>query len=122
MPTRPERIGLHLEASGTRITVAPGSSATAGRSASCELACPSDQVSRRHAEFLEIDGRWAVRDLGSSNGTWVHGKALQAPMMLNGGEQVQLGGPTGVTVRVGLTAAHADAGQGEQTQDRKSVV
>jgi len=33
-------------------------------------------VSRRHAELVLRDGRWILRDLGSSNGTWVNGRQV----------------------------------------------
>ena len=35
-----------------------------------------DTVSRRHAELRLHDGRWMLRDLGSSNGTWVNGRRV----------------------------------------------
>ena len=34
---------------------------------------PETAASRHHAEFTEDDGLWAVRDLGSLNGTYVNG-------------------------------------------------
>ncbi len=47
-----------------------------GRSPSCQLVFGDDTVSRRHAE-LHIDGGvWMLRDLGSSNGTWVNGRRI----------------------------------------------
>jgi nucleoid-associated protein YgaU len=34
-------------------------------------------VSRRHAELLRTDAGYVVRDIGSSNGTWLNGERLQ---------------------------------------------
>src|SRR5262249_19638987 len=39
-----------------------------GRHDDCIIRIKSSQVSRRHCELLEVDGRLTVRDLGSSNG------------------------------------------------------
>ena len=41
-----------------------------GRSSACQLVLGDDTVSRRHAELRIEDGRWLLRDLGSSNGTY----------------------------------------------------
>jgi putative nucleotidyltransferase with HDIG domain len=46
----------------------------AGRLASLEIVLDDSSVSRRHAEVrLGADGTWYVRDLGSTNGTYVNG-------------------------------------------------
>ena len=49
-----------------------------------------DTVSRRHAELRLVDGRWMLRDLGSSNGTWVNGcRVVEAEV--GPGDEVALG-------------------------------
>ena len=35
-----------------------------------------EKVSRAHAQFLLKDGKWYIKDAGSSNGTFVDGKRL----------------------------------------------
>ena len=50
-----------------------------GRSPSCQLVLGDDTVSRRHAELRIVDGIWMLRDLGSSNGTWVNGRRVVRP-------------------------------------------
>ena len=50
-----------------------------GRSSGCQLVFADDTVSRRHAELRLDDGRWMLRDLGSSNGTWVNGRRMSRP-------------------------------------------
>jgi len=43
------------------------SSATIGRSSTCDLVLGSDEVSRRHAEIVLRDGQWIIRDLGTDS-------------------------------------------------------
>ena len=62
-----------------------------GRSPSCQLVFADDTVSRRHAELHLVDGRWMLRDLGSSNGTWVNGRRVMEAEVAPG-DELQLGG------------------------------
>lgn len=48
-------------------------------------------VSRRHAVFEWIDGRWSVRDLGSQNGTFVNGERVWSGTALSPGDRIQFG-------------------------------
>jgi pSer/pThr/pTyr-binding forkhead associated (FHA) protein len=47
-------------------------------------------LSRHHAEIVAEDGAWVLRDLGSSNGTYVNGKRV-AKHSLRGGDVVGIG-------------------------------
>ena len=79
---RRPRGGLLDGAAGGRLVL--------GRSSGCQLVFADDTVSRRHAELRFDDGRWMLRDLGSSNGTWVNGRrVLEAEVAP--GDEVQLG-------------------------------
>jgi hypothetical protein len=62
-----------------------------GRSSSCQLVLADATVSRRHAELRIEDGRWLLRDLGSSNGTWVNGRRV-FEAEVRPGDTVHLGG------------------------------
>ena len=63
---------------------------TLGRSSACELVFSDDTVSRRHAQLRVEDGRWMLRDLGSSNGTFVNGRrVLEAEVAA--GDEIELG-------------------------------
>jgi FHA domain len=66
-----------------------------GRDAgACNLATADQSVSRRHAEVaLDAGGQAWLRDYGSSNGTWVDGRALApgAPVVLSPQQQVFVG-------------------------------
>lgn len=53
-----------------------------GRSADCDVALAYRTVSGRHCELEQVDGYWRVRDLGSSNGTRVNGKAVSVSWLL----------------------------------------
>jgi S1-C subfamily serine protease len=62
-----------------------------GRGEECDLTLEDAKVSRRHAQLEPLDdGRIMLRDLGSSNGTYVNGKRVET-MVLSGREQLQLG-------------------------------
>jgi ABC-type multidrug transport system ATPase subunit len=55
-----------------------GATIRIGRSPDCQLHIPSPLVSKEHAEVTRRpDGRLAVRDLGSTNGTFVRGRRLR---------------------------------------------
>jgi hypothetical protein len=61
-----------------------------GRSSACQLVFADDTVSRRHAELRMHEGRWILRDLGSSNGTWVNGRRVMEAEVAPG-DEVSLG-------------------------------
>jgi FHA domain/Domain of unknown function (DUF1707) len=82
--TRPRALGLP-EASTLR-----AASLLIGRSSACQLVLGDDTVSRRHAELRVQDDCWVLRDLGSSNGTWVNGRRV-VEAEVRPGDVVQLG-------------------------------
>jgi predicted component of type VI protein secretion system len=49
-----------------------------GRHPLCDVRLRSIRVSRRHCCLTQIDGEVAVRDLGSSNGTLINGRRVEA--------------------------------------------
>jgi diguanylate cyclase (GGDEF)-like protein len=65
-----------------------------GRSTENDLSFPEISVSRNHCliEFSE-SGIWTVRDLGSSNGTWINGNRIET-QTLKGEDKIQLGSQT----------------------------
>lgn len=67
-------------------------------------------ASGRHAELAVRDGELYIRDVGSSNGTFVNGQQISGPTVLATGDRVTLGadGPKFVTELI-LKTAGADA-------------
>jgi pSer/pThr/pTyr-binding forkhead associated (FHA) protein len=66
-------------------------SAVIGRDPSSGLVLEDPEASRRHASVSpEADGV-NVEDLGSTNGTYVNGNRLAAPVVLRPGDRVQVG-------------------------------
>jgi adenylate cyclase len=49
-----------------------------GRAPTCDLSVSDPTISRRHAELLVDDDQVSLRDLGSSNGTFVNGRKVAA--------------------------------------------
>lgn len=64
----------------------------------------SDLISRRHCELTLVDGEAYIRDLGSTNGTFVDGRRLEGgePVKAEWGAEIRFGksGPT-MTIQCG---------------------
>ena len=73
-----------------------------GRHDDCLIRIRSSQVSRRHCELFEEGNKLMLRDLGSSNGTFVNGKRVLGQQTLKPGDVLTIGG---VTLRVDLLGA-----------------
>ena len=63
---------------------------TAGRHPSSDIFLDDVTVSRRHAEFVRSGEGFAVRDVGSLNGTYVNRERIDETP-LAGGDEVQVG-------------------------------
>jgi hypothetical protein len=61
-----------------------------GRHAGCDVVLPDPSVSRRHAWLTFRDARWVLRDLDSTNGTWINGQRVQR-CELQAGDRLRLG-------------------------------
>ena len=62
-----------------------------GRSRTCDLPLASTDASRRHAEILATGKKFVLRDLGSTNGTFVNGERIDRHD-LSPGDRIQIGG------------------------------
>lgn len=70
----------------------PEGSSTLGRDAGLPLSFPAENsLSRRHAEVIRTGNQVVVRDLGSTNGTFVNGSKVAADTPLHPGDSVQFG-------------------------------
>lgn len=64
---------------------------TLGRESRNDITIPDINVSRSHAEIsLSPQGAWVITDLGSTNGTYVNGRAV-ASQPLNEGDHIAMG-------------------------------
>jgi ABC-2 type transport system ATP-binding protein len=62
-----------------------------GRSPAADVVIVDEEVSTRHASFVESDGGASVEDLGSTNGTFVNGERLTGRRELAAGDRVRVG-------------------------------
>ncbi len=86
-----------------------------GRDDECDLTIPDTKVSRRHACVERLpDGSAVLRDLGSSNGTYVNGKRVESAP-LDGTTQIQLGSTVLVATSKDPTPARAATVLGSAT-------
>jgi pSer/pThr/pTyr-binding forkhead associated (FHA) protein len=92
-PASPMHAGFIVQHQGKleRVVAWHGDQLVAGRSADCDVLLGVDEVSRRHARFERVDGRFEVCDLGSVNGTFVNGRRVER-QALQVGDVVQIEG------------------------------
>src|SRR5438874_7587784 len=72
---------------------------TVGRGGGCGIVLSDDFVSQVHARLYRRDGDVYVEDLGSRNGTYVNGEAVQRATRLRRGDQLQFGQTVAEVVR-----------------------
>lgn len=65
--------------------------ASMGRQQGCQVRINSSLVSRKHCEVFEKKGLLLVKDLGSSNGTFVNGKRIADQQVLEIGDELSVG-------------------------------
>ena len=84
------RVGRYSERDGHPVANPPGAS-------DAPVGFKSKVVSRKHCEFLYMNGQWNVKDVGSSSGTFLNHMRLSQPNMasrlypVKDGDIVQLG-------------------------------
>lgn len=62
-----------------------------GRGDDCHMRPKSDAISRRHCVIFVKSGKVFIRDLKSSNGTFVNSKRVQKDLALKSGDKLQVG-------------------------------
>lgn len=88
-----DRIGLRFAGRSLELTLER--ELTAGRAAECDLLIDDRLCSRQHAVFSRApDGGALVRDLGSTNGTYVNGVRISASHRLVRGDWTTIGNET----------------------------
>lgn len=78
-----------------------------GRRADLELSLPIAAVSKKHAEIIDHDGELWVRDLESTNGTYVNGERVETERPISEGDLVQF---ATVVFRVGRESKTVEGG------------
>jgi pSer/pThr/pTyr-binding forkhead associated (FHA) protein len=118
MAPRPASFLLEVSSeAGTARFPARGDVVRIGRSIDNDIVLDGERtVSRQHAEFVRDGDGWAVRDLGSHNGTHVNGvRVTSTPCRVGADDVVALG-----TVTVRLVAGGADD-DGQTVLDHRGV-
>ncbi len=64
---------------------------TIGRVQGNDIVLPKGNVSKRHARVVLKDGRFIVVDIKSTNGTYVNGRKITSPMVIQTGDKVYVG-------------------------------
>lgn len=101
-PVVPAPIAAQVVAAGPRFLMADGStrvleegSHVVSREAGSPLSFEGNStISRHHAEVVRTGAEVVVRDMGSTNGTWVNGVRIESDTHLKSGDTVQFGSAT----------------------------
>jgi len=99
-----------------------------GRSPDCAIVIADARASRRHAEISGRQDGYAVRDLGSTNGTLLNGQRLRAPAALRDGDVLEIAGarftfrdPDATTETAHFPRLVVDEASGDIWVDRRPV-
>ena len=79
-----------------------------GRGTSCDIVVTDPMASKRHAQIREINGRYLLTDLESTNGTLLAGQRIDTEVSLQDGEEISIGEATLLFTR-STPAAYTDA-------------
>ncbi len=83
---------------------------TIGRVAGNDIVLPRGNISKKHSRLVLKDGQLIIVDLKSTNGTYVNGKRISAPQVLNENDKIYLGDFTvSIKASESVTAALSNA-------------
>lgn len=82
---------IFVEVPGKAPIELPNGESVIGRSRACLVQIAETTVSRQHAIFVVEPGKVRLRDLGSSNGTFVNGQRVDGEIPLADGDRVVVG-------------------------------
>ena len=97
LPDDGTRVNLTM-ADGTVFEMT-GREAYLGRVVTNDIPIDQPGISRQHARIIASDGQVVLEDLGSTNGTFLNGERVTAPVPLRDGDTLKLGQ---TTLRVGV--------------------
>ena len=93
-----------------------------GRRTESDLRLVGSDVSREHAEIVQQNGDWILRDKGSRYGTYVNGEAVSEHKLVHG-DRVQFGRASGADVvfLTGEGPAHTDRSHNSAVNDLRQL-
>jgi pSer/pThr/pTyr-binding forkhead associated (FHA) protein len=71
-----------------------------GREPDCDFPMDDQTVSSQHARLSYHQQQWWLEDLASTNGTFLNGEAVTAPVVITHGDELRLG-HLGVKIEIG---------------------
>jgi len=74
---------------------------TIGRAENNDISIPVAEVSRNHAVLTEVDEGYMIKDLGSTNGTFIDRKKIGGKYLLSTGDTIMLGDAVHLTFKAG---------------------
>ncbi|HJS25984.1 MAG TPA: FHA domain-containing protein [Actinomycetota bacterium] len=87
----PTQVVVHDAGEDKATTVRLTSPTEIGRGDGCAIRLQDTYVSQMHARLADRDGSWYVEDLGSTNGTYLNDRRVQAPVEVHAGDVVRVG-------------------------------
>lgn len=88
---QPREIVVHHVSGTPQVVALNGTPVTLGRSSVASVLVDDLYVSDEHVQILPEDDRWLVRDLGSTNGTFLNGAKVTQPTPLSAGDHLRIG-------------------------------
>lgn len=87
----PRELVVHPPNGSSAVVALNGESITLGRSGAASVRVDDVYVSDEHTQIMSTDDGWMVRDLGSTNGTFLNGAKVTQPTLLAHGDHLRLG-------------------------------
>ncbi len=87
----PRELVIHPPEGEPRVVPLEGEQVTLGRSDRVTVRLEDAYVSDEHAAIRPDGDGWAVRDLGSTNGTYLNGAKVTQPTTVGAGDQLRVG-------------------------------
>ncbi|NQZ95888.1 MAG: FHA domain-containing protein [Myxococcales bacterium] len=103
------------------LALRPDATLVIGRSRSCDLRLPTGDASRRHAEIIHSEGSYWVRDLASTNGTYVNGTRI-TEHSLAAGDRIEIGSSEIRYCQVGAGLDETPSMSDIETGEAKTII